>query len=316
MFVINFTPSVTRACIMGCIGIASNLFYKKQDLYTTISLSMLIILAYNPYSVFDIGFKLSYLATLGIVLLNSNIESILSKKINNKISKILSVSISAQLLIMPITEYEFNKISLTFFISNFFASPIVIGIVLLGFIDIIISLISFKLAKLLAILLNVFLKLLSLIAEVVSKIPFGNIDVKTPNLATVILIYILILLLNYIYSIYNSKNVLRRIERKFLKIIKSKKTYLVNSIIILSIVFLNLVFTFLVSKPLKIYFIDVGQGDSTLIITPKNKKILIDGGDGKTGTVYSYLLDRRINHLDYILISHFDDDHVRPAYLL
>ena len=64
--------------------------------------------------------------------------------------------------------------------------------------------------------------------------------------------------------------------------------------------------------------IDVGQGDSTLIITPSNKKILIDGGgtevasnsyDVGEDTLVPYLLDRQINKLDFIMISHFDTDH-------
>lgn len=70
-------------------------------------------------------------------------------------------------------------------------------------------------------------------------------------------------------------------------------------------------------KDLKIYFIDVGQGDSTLIVTPRNKTILIDGGGSTSSefdvgekTLLPYLLDRGITKLDYIMISHFDQDHV------
>lgn len=72
----------------------------------------------------------------------------------------------------------------------------------------------------------------------------------------------------------------------------------------------------IVPKNLRIYFIDVGQGDSTLIITPLNKKILIDGGGTEFGdynvgekTLMPYLLARRIRKIDYIIISHFDTDH-------
>lgn len=72
----------------------------------------------------------------------------------------------------------------------------------------------------------------------------------------------------------------------------------------------------IVPKNLKIYFVDVGQGDSTLIITPLNKKILIDGGGTEFGdynvgekTLMPYLLARRIRKIDYIVISHFDTDH-------
>ena len=61
--------------------------------------------------------------------------------------------------------------------------------------------------------------------------------------------------------------------------------------------------------------IDVGQGDSTLIVTPNDKKILIDGGGSSTydvgkNTLIPYLLDRKIKEIDYVIISHFDQDHV------
>lgn len=68
-------------------------------------------------------------------------------------------------------------------------------------------------------------------------------------------------------------------------------------------------------EDLRMYFIDVGQGDSTLIITPNNKTILIDGGgsnfyDVGKNTLVPYLLDRKVNKLDLVIISHFDQDHV------
>jgi len=73
-----------------------------------------------------------------------------------------------------------------------------------------------------------------------------------------------------------------------------------------------------VDNNLKIYFIDVGQGDSTLIVTPYRKTILIDGGGSSTSdsfdvgkqTLIPYLLDRGITKIDYLIVSHFDIDHV------
>ena len=58
---------------------------------------------------------------------------------------------------------------------------------------------------------------------------------------------------------------------------------------------------------------DVGQGDCTFIITPRNKKILIDGGE-ENDVLVPYLLDRRAKTIDYIIISHFDSDHVRAVF--
>lgn len=64
------------------------------------------------------------------------------------------------------------------------------------------------------------------------------------------------------------------------------------------------------------YFIDVGQGDCTLIKLDTNKTILVDGGEGSSdksdkgkNVLYPYLLDRKIDTIDYMIFSHFDSDH-------
>lgn len=297
---------------MGIIATSSNLFFRKQDFLTSISISMLISLAYNPFVIYNIGFCLSYLGTIGIVLFINTTEKMLSKKLNNKIAKMLAVSISAGVLIVPINAYVFNRIPILFLISNFLASPIVCVLIILGFITIIVSFISFKLAKTLAIVLNIFLKVLSLIAKTIAEIPFSNILVVTPFLISIIFSYVLIMLLRYIYIIHNSKRVLKQIERKILYFLKSKTFHKFLVSILVIILILNLIFL-KIPKKLKIYFVDVGQGDCTLIVTPNNKKILIDGGE-KNNILVSYLLDRRIRKLDYIIISHFDSDHIRSVY--
>lgn len=71
------------------------------------------------------------------------------------------------------------------------------------------------------------------------------------------------------------------------------------------------------SQKLKIYFIDVGQGDCTLVVTKSGKTILIDGGGSENIENYNvgesvlvpYLLDRKIKTIDYMLVSHFHADH-------
>ena len=316
MFVTNFTTSVNRACIMGIIGITANLFYRKNDSITSISLSLLIALIINPFVITDIGLKLSYLGTLGILLFNEKIENNLNKILPKEISKILSVTFSAQIAIIPIMAYEFNSFSTSFFISNFFASPILGIIIILGFLTMSISFISYKLAKILAIILNLFIKLLNIIAKLVSRIPFSNLTIATPYLIYIILTYILILIIYYIYNIYNSKKDLRSFENKIIKTLSKKKIF---KLILVLVTFCILLESFLfvytsIEEKLKIYFVDVGQGDCTFIQTPSNKKILIDGGEGDDDSLVSYLLDRRVRKIDYVIVSHFDSDHVRTVY--
>lgn len=52
-----------------------------------------------------------------------------------------------------------------------------------------------------------------------------------------------------------------------------------------------------------------GSGDSTLVITPTGKKVLIDGGEAEQNILVPYLLARKIRTLDYVIVSHFDSDH-------
>lgn len=65
------------------------------------------------------------------------------------------------------------------------------------------------------------------------------------------------------------------------------------------------------SNMLELHSIDVGQGDSTLILTPDGKTMLIDAGDNRFGnTVVRYLKDRGISHIDVLIATHADSDHI------
>ena len=302
--------SVVRACIMAIVVIGAKICYRKENFFTSICISLIIILIQNPFAINDIGLKLSFMGTAGIVIFNKSITNFFIKlKIKQKIAEALSVTFSAQLMIMPITILNFNTISLTFFISNILASTLLGIIIIFGFISIFISSILNPISKILFLILHIFLELLILVSKVTEKIPGSSILVKTPNILFAIVYYILILFFNYFFVI--KQNPTRRFHKKIIKIITIKN--IKNAFKVIAVVFLIMLLLTrivrIINPTLKIYFIDVGQGDSTLIVTPKNKKILIDGGEGKTNVLFQYLLDRRINKIDYIIISHFDSDH-------
>lgn len=302
--------SVVKACIMAIVVIGAKICYRKENFFTSICISLIIILIQNPFAINDIGLKLSFMGTAGIVIFNKSITNFFIKlKIKQKIAEALSVTFSAQLMIMPITILNFNTISLTFFISNILASPLLGIIIIFGFISIFISSILNPISKILFLILHIFLELLILVSKVTEKIPGSSILVRTPNILFAIVYYILILFFNYFFVI--KQNPTRRFHKKIIKIITIKN--IKNGFKVIAVVFLIMLLLTrivrIINPTLKIYFIDVGQGDSTLIVTPKNKKILIDGGEGKTNVLFQYLLDRRINKIDYIIISHFDSDH-------
>ena len=130
--------------------------------------------------------------------------------------------------------------------------------------------------------------------------------------------------LNYIYKIYHDRNP-SITKRRFRNLIAAYKYHFIQHkkkykkrifIISLLIVLVFYIFHF-IPKNLKIYFVDVGQGDCTFIVTPKNKTILIDGGgsmgsdfDVGESTLLPYILDRGYKKIDLMFISHFDQDHI------
>ena len=195
-------------------------------------------------------------------------------------------------------------------------------IIILGLVTLTEALISTNFIKVISFILNPLLQILVLI----SKMTNFNFYIGTPNLIETFFYYSGILIFYLIYNLYNSKQqtTFKFRIRNILSLIryKIKNNFFKALMTVLLICMLFLIFS-IIPQDLKIYFIDVGQGDSTLIVTPKKRSILIDGGgsantsfDVGKNTLLPYLLDRKITKIDYMLISHFDNDHIRPGYLL
>lgn len=234
IFITNFSSSVIRACIMGIIVLFAKIVYRKPDILTSISVSLLIILIDNPFTIKDIGLQLSYLGTIGIVYLNKPIANFLEKYMKKKIAKILAITISAQIMVLPVTVINFNNISTVFIISNIIAAPLTGGIILLGYANVLIGVISLDIAKIIAILTHSLVQLLIWTAELTAKIPYSSITTITPHLITVIYYYI------FIYAILRKKLV--------------KKASIIFLILIICITSIDII-----PKKFKIHFVDVGQ---------------------------------------------------------
>lgn len=343
MFITNFSPSITRAGIMGIIMLFSKIIYRKNDIYTSISISLFSILIYNPFLIQNLGLKLSYGGIIGIVIFNKSILKILKDiKINNKtykykirpkfqniidkVKEILSISFSVQLFILPIILYNLNTFSPYFLISNLILSIFIGPIVITGFLFIIVILINIEVAKLFREIIKIGIQILIIISKL-GNLPKAKIYVATPNLFLIIIYYFFSIIILFIYNIYTCKksnktyirvkNIIALIKLK----LRKHRTKLKKIVLLVTLVFIILKY---VPKNLNVYFIDVGQGDSSFIVTPRNKTILIDGGgsrnsdfNGGKNTLVPYILDRGFNKIDIVIISHFDNDHVRfyPAFI-
>lgn len=302
------TASVVRSGIMAIMLILAKVFHRKSDVWTNMAVSVIASLVYNPYTIFDIGFELSYGGVMGIVIFYDKVKAGIERtflkrfkkrKILQYIEEGASVTISANLVIIPIMMYNFNTISFSFIISNLLAGGLLGIIVILGFLLVFLSLMLGKTLSIFFYILNFLLKALTKIAEVCSKLPFSYIYVPTPKILGIFIFY---------YYLF------RYMLRKSVRFNNMK----VRAVILVLLIIFNLGYPILSSKRigLEINFIDVGQGDCTLI-RANGKSILVDAGGSKDeksfdvgkNTVFPYLLDRGIVSLDYVIVSHFDSDH-------
>lgn len=324
IFLTGASPSVIRACIMSIYIIIGHILHRKPKLITSVSLSLLVILINNPYKLLDIGLQLSYGGTIGIILfsgwmskkakLNNLLEGFVNK-LKYRVKQLIIVCISANLIIFPIIAMHYSTMCLTFIISNILAGPILGVIIILGFITIFISFVSINIAKPCAWVLNIFIQVLMYITKICSSLPFAKVYVKTPSILQIVIYYTILLFIYYIFKIRKKKH--RLIYRKILEIIQNKKVQKITIIVII-LIFTSMQILKWIPTDLTIYFIDVGQGDSTLIVTPNHKTILIDGGgtefesdfDIGEQTLLPEILGQGITKIDYVLVSHFDSDHV------
>lgn len=217
---------------------------------------------------------------------------------HKKLVQSISTTLAAQLGILPILAYFFHHISFFSFLTNLIILPIAGVIIILGFVTLIVSIISLKLASIPAMISIMLIKLLVVIAKFVSEISFGSFLVITPSIIVIIIYYL------SLFTMISTKEIIK----------KNRKSWLYFFLSVLMLIQLSHI---LPQNGVEISFIDVGQGDSIFIQTIHHKKILIDGGGSKDEAydvgekvLLPYLLKRQVSKIDFMFLSHAHEDHM------
>lgn len=278
MFITGYSPSIVRAGIMGILIIISKLIHKNNDVFTNIGIAVLVILLNNPYAILNLGFQLSFGGTIGILLFNKLIYKIFKKWIKGKMLEMTSVTISAQIIIMPISIFHFNAISPYFLITNLLIGIAIGPIMACSFGHLVLILINTKLAIIFTWIVEIPIRVLIWISEF-GKLPFSCIYIATPHIWQILIYCICLILLIFLYHVYKTKYVTNTIIR-FRNVIAMIKFYIKyrmkpnarKKLICFAIFGITLLCIYKI-KPnnLDIHFVDVGQGDCTFIETPSRK---------------------------------------------
>lgn len=132
----GLSPSVLRSVVMFSFLAIGNHLRRSGSIYHTLLVSILLILLFEPYFLFDVGFQLSYLALFFIVWLQPLLKKIWTpkRKIQITIWNALTVSFAAQIGTLPLCLYYFHQFPGLFFVTNIVIIPILSFIMIAGII--------------------------------------------------------------------------------------------------------------------------------------------------------------------------------------
>ena len=267
------SSSLLRSAVMSILYSINYLLKLKIKKIDILLLTLGVSLLINPFIIYDLGYIYSYTITFFLVLSSSTLKK------KNKINKIIYISLLSFLVSVPITIYNSYEINIISILLNIILVPI-ISIIILP-----LTIITY-IFPILDSILYLFTNTLETISLFISKINITKIIFPKPSLLIIVLYYI-IFLLSY----------------------QNKKYFYLN-IILLIIIYIS---PYLNSN-FEVVMFEVGEADCHLIKYPYNKNtILIDTGKNEykiKNEVIPYLKSIGIKKIDYLIITHGDEDHI------
>lgn len=140
-FIAGLSPSILRATLMISFVIVGEMIHRKGFAINSIAASAFILLCVNPNNLFEIGFQLSYVAVIGIVVLQRPIYHLIyvKNKVLDKAWEITAVALAAQAATMPFTLFYYHQFTTYFWLSNLFMTPISFFVVMGGMLLLLVS---------------------------------------------------------------------------------------------------------------------------------------------------------------------------------
>jgi competence protein ComEC len=309
---VGATASVVRAAIMGGLGTFASQTGRRQNGLNTLAFTGGVMAVINPNVLWDVGFQLSFAATLGMILyarafqnwfsglLARRLSSDTAHKIAGPVGAYVLFTLAAQLTTLPIMAYQFGRISLVAVLANPFVLPAQPAMEILSGLALLLSLVYLPLGKLAGWLAWPFAAYTDRAVEFFNHFPHGVIVLGEFSLLFVILFYAILFALTFARVGLN----------------KSLRVVLVPSVIlaILGIsTFLawSAVFT-IPDGALHLTFLNVGSADAILIQAPTGRSLLVDGG--QSPSTLADALGRRLSpfnrHLDWLVVASPEEQQV------
>ncbi|MBI5019842.1 MAG: DNA internalization-related competence protein ComEC/Rec2 [Ignavibacteriales bacterium] len=299
------SPSVSRSVIMAVVFLIGKLLEQKTDIYNTLAVSAVILLVIDSKQLLLPGFQLSYMAVLSMVYLYPKIiyvkkylpEKIISNRLVNFLILSFGVTLAAGIGTLPFTSIYFGKISIISFAANLIIVPLSNLILIIGMTSVAFSFASNWIGSIYAESAKLCTQIMLKMVDWFGSIPYAFSDLR---LQTIDAIYFYI----FIVVIFNF----------YKKGLRGKLA--IVTLILLNVMMISSLISTLKEKPLRVTFLDVGQGDAIYIEYPEGSNMLIDAGprtfniDAANRFILPLLKYRQVQKIDRLVITHPDADHL------
>lgn len=194
---VGMSPSVVRSAFMISIYGLLSLGYRERMSVNTLAFTAIVMLAIDPASLYDIGFQLSYMAVLCILLFNPLFGRLLPLHVLQRhrwlafLWGLTTVSLSAQIGTAPLIAYYFGRFSTWFLLSNYLVVPLATVILWLT-LCVVATCWWAALQQLLAALLSAVVVMMNQLLEAISQWPYCSIEGLRPSWVQVALVYLVI----------------------------------------------------------------------------------------------------------------------------
>ena len=286
-FITGAGAAVLRAAIMFSIIEIGKLLRRNNDVFNITFGAGFLMILFNPCIIFDIGFQLSFLAVLSIIIFNPIMLKLYSSdyKINNKIWELVSITLAVQILTMPITLYYFHQFPSYFLIANLIWVPLSTLLMYGGMVILALGISNIFFTKYFSIAICAFIDFGMYSFEILKGLPFYIIENIYIFKEQIFLIYIFILLISYI--IYSNK----------------KLNYVFVFVFPVLFLFSNLIRSEISKREKEIIFFNIKNQDLIFI---RNGKDIISIGEQ-----LNHIVEPAINYKNYTqarIIQHINVD--------
>lgn len=295
----GLSPSVLRACVMLLLALFAPLFDRENDPPTTLSLALFLILAQNPGAARSVSLQLSFAAMGGLVLLTPRLYRAIRSRKRSRAARFLLGSLAATagalVFTVPLTAFYFNSLVLAAPLSNLlclWAASLIFG---LGLAAALLGLAFPPAARLLALLPHAGAMYLLTAARFVSALPHHAVYFNNGYLR---------LWLVYVYAMLLACVLARRGRGRWV---------MAGGLAALTLAVAVWANTLpLRGGSLHVTALDVGQGQSVVLHSLRSTAVLDCGSSSYLNAgdrTADYLLSAGIRRVDYIVLSHYHDDH-------